>query len=165
MKSTSFSSLFSALIVSLWGMETNHSVLTTWHGCCSVAVMFNSLRPHGLQPARLLCPWSSPGKNTGVGCYFLLQGILPEPDVKPTSFALQVDSLPLSLQGGLVSHGKQTQNDTELWMGRAGTTLIHHCAFRTKLGVRNKKPLKNMHLKIQWNWTKEASHMLLESHT
>ena len=26
-------------------------------------------------PARLLCPWNSPGKNTGVGCYFLPQGI------------------------------------------------------------------------------------------
>ena len=27
------------------------------------------LRPHGLYPARLLCPWDSPGKNTGVGCH------------------------------------------------------------------------------------------------
>ena len=34
-----------------------------------------SFRPHGLQPARLLCPWDSPGVNTGVGCRFLLQGI------------------------------------------------------------------------------------------
>ena len=33
------------------------------------------LQPHGLQPARLLCPWDFPGKNTGVGCYLLLQGI------------------------------------------------------------------------------------------
>ena len=33
--------------------------------------------PHGLQPARLLCPWDSPGKNTGVGFYFLFQGIFP----------------------------------------------------------------------------------------
>ena len=30
-----------------------------------------------LQPARLLCPWDFPGKNTGVGCHFLLQGIFP----------------------------------------------------------------------------------------
>ena len=28
---------------------------------------------HRLQPTRLLCPWDSPGKNTGVGCHFLLQ--------------------------------------------------------------------------------------------
>ena len=31
----------------------------------------------GLEPTRLLSPWNVPGRNTGVGCYFLLQGILP----------------------------------------------------------------------------------------
>ena len=35
--------------------------------------MSDSVRPHGLQPTRLLHPWDSPGKNTGVGCHFLLQ--------------------------------------------------------------------------------------------
>ena len=35
----------------------------------------DSLWPHGLQTARLLCPWSSPDKNTGVGSLSLLQGI------------------------------------------------------------------------------------------
>ena len=34
-----------------------------------------TLRPYGLQPARLLCPWDSPGKNTGLGCLAPLQGI------------------------------------------------------------------------------------------
>ena len=34
-----------------------------------------TLRPHGLQPAGLLCPWDFPGSNTGVGCHFLLQEI------------------------------------------------------------------------------------------
>ena len=38
-------------------------------------VVSDSLQPHGLQPAKLLCPWDFPGKNTGVGCHFLLQGI------------------------------------------------------------------------------------------
>ena len=33
------------------------------------------LQPHGLQPTRLLCPWDFPGKNTGVGSHFPLQGI------------------------------------------------------------------------------------------
>ena len=37
--------------------------------------MFYSLPPCGLQPARVLCPWDSPGKNTRVGCRFLLQGV------------------------------------------------------------------------------------------
>ena len=35
--------------------------------------MSNSLQPYGPQPARLLCPWNSPGKNTGVGCCAPLQ--------------------------------------------------------------------------------------------
>ena len=37
--------------------------------------MSNSLQPHGLQPTSLLRPWDFPGKNTGVGCHFLLQRI------------------------------------------------------------------------------------------
>ena len=32
-----------------------------------------TIRPHRRQPTRLPCPWDSPGKNTGVGCHFLLQ--------------------------------------------------------------------------------------------
>ena len=35
--------------------------------------MSNSVRPHRRQPTRLPCPWDPPGKNTGVGCHFLLQ--------------------------------------------------------------------------------------------
>ena len=41
----------------------------------SHSVVSDSLRPHGLSPTRLLCPWDSPGKNTGMGCHSLLQGI------------------------------------------------------------------------------------------
>ena len=37
--------------------------------------MSDSVRPHRRQPTRLLRPWDSPGKNTGVGCHFLLQCI------------------------------------------------------------------------------------------
>ena len=36
------------------------------------SVVSDSVRPHRLHPAMLLCPWDSPGKNTGVGCHFLL---------------------------------------------------------------------------------------------
>ena len=42
--------------------------------CVNCSVMPNS---SWLQPTRLLCPWDFPGKDTGVGCYFLLQGIFP----------------------------------------------------------------------------------------
>ena len=51
--------------------------------CCAVcrrSVTSDSLQPHGLQPARLLCPWDSPGKNTGEGCHALLQGIFQPRD-------------------------------------------------------------------------------------
>ena len=53
--------------------------LDTWWVCVCVShsVMFNSFWPHGLWPASLLCPWSSPGKNTGVDSHSLLQGIFP----------------------------------------------------------------------------------------
>ena len=45
--------------------------ITLW--VCSV--LSNSLRAHGLQPVRLLCPCNSPGKNAGESCHFPLQGI------------------------------------------------------------------------------------------
>ena len=49
--------------------------------------------PHGLQPTRLLCPWNSPGKSTGLGCHFLLQG------TEPGSSVLTADLYHLSHQG------------------------------------------------------------------
>ena len=41
----------------------------------SRSIVPDSLRLHGLQPVRLLCPGDFPGKDTGMGCHFLLQGI------------------------------------------------------------------------------------------
>ena len=46
-------------------------------GVCLSLSLSDSLQPHGLQSTRFLCPWNSPGKNTGVGCHVLLQGIFP----------------------------------------------------------------------------------------
>ena len=43
----------------------------------SVAQSCLTLRPHGLYPTRLLCPWGFPGNSIGVDCHFLLQGIFP----------------------------------------------------------------------------------------
>ena len=55
-------------------LRTAVSLITLF--CC----LLNRLRPallwpHGLEPARVLCPWDFPGKNTRVSCHFLLQGI------------------------------------------------------------------------------------------
>ena len=49
----------------------------------SCSLVPDSLRPPGPQPARLLCPWDSPGRNPGVGCHALLQGIFPTQELKP----------------------------------------------------------------------------------
>ena len=43
--------------------------------CCVTLAVSDSVQPHRRQPTRLPCPWDSPGKNTGVGCHFLLQCI------------------------------------------------------------------------------------------
>ena len=65
---------------------------------CEVAsVMFNSLRPHGPHPTSLLSPWDYLGKNTGVGCHALLQGIFPTQGFSPCLLRLlhwQAGSLP-----------------------------------------------------------------------
>ena len=61
----------------------------------SRSVMSNFLQPHGLQPAGLLCPWDFPGKNTGVGCFALLQGIFPTQGPNPHLLCRRADSLPL----------------------------------------------------------------------
>ena len=46
--------------------------------------MYSFLWPHGLEPTRLLCPWDSPDKNTGVGC-LCNPGDLPNSGIKPMS--------------------------------------------------------------------------------
>ena len=55
---------------SYWSTEVVHEKWKWSH-----SVVSDSSRPHGLQPTRLFPPWDSPGKNTGMGCHFLLQGI------------------------------------------------------------------------------------------
>ena len=76
-----------------------------WTPCvcvCVCSVVSDSLQPYGLQPARLLCPWNFPGKNTGVGYHFLLQRIFPTQGSNPCLLHLlhwQLDSLPLAPPG------------------------------------------------------------------
>ena len=76
------------------------------HVCVlSYSVMSDSLWPHGLYPARLLCPWNFPGKNTEVGYRFLLQGIFPTQESNPSVLCLphwQMNSLPLCRLGSFL---------------------------------------------------------------
>ena len=67
--------------------------------------MSDSVRPHKWQPARLLCPWDSPGKNTGVGCHFLLQCMKVKSESEVTqSCPTLSDPVDCSLPGSSV-HG------------------------------------------------------------
>ena len=67
----------------------------------SCSVVSDSFPSHGLQSGRLLCPWDFPGKNTGVDCHFLFQGI----------FLIEIEPISPTMAGGIfttVSPGKST---------------------------------------------------------
>ena len=66
-----------AALWSMWDL----SFLVKWN--VSSSFMSDSLWSHRLQPARLLSPWDSPGKNTGVDCHSLLQRIFPTQGSNP----------------------------------------------------------------------------------
>ena len=82
-------------------IESNRTML-----CYAVtSVVSNSVRPHRWQPTRLPHPWDSPGKNTGVGCHFLLQWmkVKRESEVAQSCLTLS-DPMDCSLPGSSV-HG------------------------------------------------------------
>ena len=74
--------------------------------CCLItSVVSDSVRPHRQQPTRLPRPWDSPGKNTGVGCHFLLQSmkVKSESEVAQSYLTLS-DPMDCSLPGSSI-HG------------------------------------------------------------
>ena len=66
--------------------------------CCVAPVMSDSVWPNRRQPTKLPCPWDSPGKNTVVGCHFLLQCM----KVKSESEVVLRDPMDCSLPGSSV---------------------------------------------------------------
>ena len=54
-----------------------------------VASVSDSVRPHRRQPTRFPRPWDSPGKNTGVGCHFLLQCMKVKSERGPFKYACE----------------------------------------------------------------------------
>ena len=67
--------------------------------------MSDSVGPHRRQPTRLSRPWDSPGKNTGVGCHFLLQCMKVKDESEVTHSCLTLsDPMDCSLPGSSV-HG------------------------------------------------------------
>ena len=66
----------------------------------SHSVVSDSLQHHEPWPAKFLCPWDFPGKNTGVGCHFLLQGIFPIQRSNSSLLPWQANLLPLGSPNG-----------------------------------------------------------------
>ena len=71
--------------------------------CCLVAKSYPTLRPQGLWRARLLYPWDFPGKNTGVGCHFLLLHYLGSPKMSLTQLISRCQNSAYSGRSGTES--------------------------------------------------------------
>ena len=70
--------------------------------CCAKLLQSCPTLCNSVEPTRLLCPWDSPGRNTGVGCHALLQGIFPTQGSNLCLLHLphrQAGSLPLAPPG------------------------------------------------------------------
>ena len=81
-------------------------------------VTFNSLRPHGLWPTKLLCPRDSPGMNTRVGSRSLLEGIFPTQGLNLGLLHCRRILYQLSHQGSLYPHlglASRTWENKHLW--------------------------------------------------
>ena len=89
--------------------------------------MSDSVRPHRRQPTRLPHPWDSPGKNTGVGCHFLLQcrKVKSESEVAQSCLTLS-SPMDCSLPGSS-THGIFQARVLE-WVATAFSTFLESCA-------------------------------------
>ena len=127
--------------------------------CCvcvlSHSVVSNSATPW-TQPTRLLCPWDSPGKNTGVGCHFPLQGIFPGfKHASPMSPALP----------GILFTSEQPGEQFVMLTLSLLTVLSFFSTlqliFLTRKPQQKKKQLSSMNLLISWTLTEFQSKMIL----
>ena len=92
--------------------------------------MSNSVQPHRQQPTRLPRPWDSPGKNTGVGCHFLLQcmKVRDESEVAQSCPTLR-DPMDCSLPGSSI-HGIFLVKVLE-WGAIAFSDKLSHTCLKT----------------------------------
>ena len=86
--------------------------------------MSDSVRPHRWQPTRLCRPWDSPGKNTGVGCHFLLQCMKVKSESEVAQLCLTLhDPMDCSLPGSSMGFSRQ-----EYWSGVPLPSLKEVCS-------------------------------------
>ena len=107
------------------------------------SVVSNSVQPHRRQPTRLYHPWDSPGKNTGVGCHFLLQCV----KVKSESEIAQLhpmlrDPVDCSLPGSFI-HG--------IFPGKS-TGVGRHCLLLCNGLLLSKRVKRHRWQQHGWSW-------------
>ena len=90
---------------------------------CQSLAMSNSLQSYGLQPSRLLYSWNSPGKNTGVGCHSLLQGIFLTQGSNPSLLHCRQSLYQLSHQGTLL-YRKSTNDSNRTYSSLSQMSMI-----------------------------------------
>ena len=99
--------------------------------CVYCFVVSDSLQPHRLQPTRPLCPWDSPGKNTGVGCHFLLKRNCRKKESEVTQLCpILYDPMDCSLPGSSICGIFQAR--VLEWVGTgAGKTEIYRAGWQS----------------------------------
>ena len=109
--------------------------------CAKSLRLCQTLQLYGPWPTRLLCPWDSPGKNTGVGCHFLLQEIFQTQRLNPGLLHCRQTLYHLSHQMNLFAKQKYRRRRRELTNGhqkekgqarlteRLGLTCMHYHAW------------------------------------
>ena len=98
-------------------------------GCCLVTQLYPTL----CDLTRLSSLWNTPGKDTGVGCHFLLQGIFPTQGSNPGLLHRQVDSLPLSHPGSprRVAHYFNYDSLMMIYLLAICISSLARCLFRS----------------------------------
>ena len=114
--------------------------------------MSDPVRPHRRQPTRLPCPWDSPGKNTGVGCHFLLQGMKVKSESEVAqSYPTLSDLMDCSLPGSSI-HG--------IFLGKS-TGVGCHCLLEST----NIYEISIQSLNLETWLCESLSKMLLNEHS
>ena len=116
--------------------------------------MSDSVRPHGLQPIRLLHPWDSPGKNTRMGCHFLLHcmRVKSESEVAQSCPTLS-DPMDWSLTGSSI-HGSFQARVLE-WGAIAffsSTRVQNHQFFSAQPSLWSNSHIRTRLLEEPWFW-------------
>ena len=100
--------------------------------------------PWTVQPTRLLCPWDSPGKNTGVGIHYLLQGIfltqglnLGLPHCRKILYHLNHKTTDRQMKLGIFSFSLKGSISQLLWSIASSITLV--CPWVGKIPWRRKR--------------------------